>query len=298
MRINKAAIKYFLCLFYLCLFSFNLNAEAQENEPDFRGESASFSPELKISPFLAFHEIGWNMLHSITYNYGFNFIGAGLGTWGFIETGLDWELRNVAYDYPRLAKSGLPFLFAGYFVPVITPIPLYVAGRYFSDTKMQLTAVALVQALALAQTIHLSFKMITGRAVPGVISDVFFEPMQTRDTRTKDFSGEFNWFTFNFYDGWPSGHVLSAFSAAAVIAEIYDEKPLLKFGVYAYAVAMCFGVAVNAHWASDSFAGALIGYAIGKTVGKSFNKLVGKNPENNKVSPCFSGNTIGVIIRM
>jgi len=294
MRRKKTTFRLIIWLFFFCLFSFQLNAETREHEAGVQG----VPQDTKISPLLVFHDIGWNMLHSVTYKYGLNFAGAALGTWGFIETGLDWNFRNAAYYNPGLANAGLPLLFAGYIVPVIPPIPLYLIGRYAGDAKMQVTAVALVQALALAQTTQISLKMITGRSVPGVISGVFFEPNQTRDTRTRDFSGEFKWFLFSFYDGWPSGHVLSAFSAAAVIAEIYDDRPVLKFGVYTYAVLMCFGVAVNAHWASDSFAGALMGYAIGKVVGKSFNQLLGKNPDKDKVSMYFSANTIGVRIRV
>jgi hypothetical protein len=35
------------------------------------------------------------------------------------------------------------------------------------------------------------------------------------------------------------------------------------------------------HWASESFAGALMGYAIGKSVGRSFNGLLGKEAKVN-----------------
>jgi len=282
-----ALSKYALCFSLFCVFLFPLNAETQEKQQD-----------INISPALIFHNMGRNMLHSVTYNYGLNFGGAALGTWGFVATGLDWEWRNVCYNNQWLPSMGLPLLFAGYIVPVITPIPVYLAGRHLSDTKLQITAVALAQSLALSQITQVSLKMLTGRSIPGVISGVSYEPKHFRDPRTDDFSGEFNWFTFNFYDGWPSGHVVSAFSAAACIAEIYDDKTLLKVGVYTYAFLMGFSVAANAHWASESFAGALMGYAIGKTVGKSFNKLLGKNDEPEKVSPFFTANTVGVLIRI
>ena len=254
--------------------------------------------ESNVSPLLIFHDIGWNLLNSLTYNYGLNFIGAGLGTWACIETGLDWKWRNVAYNNQWLVNMGLPLQFAGYLVPVLTPVPVYLAGLYLSDRKLQITAVALVQALMVTQVFHLSFKMITGRKMPGLISGVFFEPNNTRIHTDVDFSGDFNWFSLDFYDGWPSGHTASAFSAAAVIAEIYDDKPLLKIGVYAYALLMGFSVAADTHWASDSIAGALIGYAVGKVVGKSFNQLLGKNGDQNAVSLLLTPDTVGVRIRL
>ena len=290
-RTKAALVKYALCLSFLCLVLFHANASTEENEIDRFGRSI-------VSPVIVFHDIGWNMLKSVTYNYGLNFIGAGLGTWACIGTGFDWSWRNLAYNNEGLVKAGLPFQFAGYLVPVLTPIPVYLAGRFLSDTKLQITAAALVQALIITQTFHVPFKMITGRTMPGILSGVFFEPHNRRIDTKDDFSGEFKWFKLDFYDGWPSGHTACAFSAAAVIAEIYDDRPLLKIGVYTYAVLMGIGVAVDTHWASDSIAGALIGYAVGKTVGKSFNQLLNKNGNKDKISVYFGVNTAGVIFHL
>jgi len=272
--------KYLLFLFFLCLFSVQPKAETMDGG---------------ISPSLVFHDIGWNMLHAVSYNYGLNFIGAGLGTWAFIETGLDWQWRNIAYENEYLSYMGLPMLLAGYLVPVITPIPVYLAGRYLSDTKLQVTAAALVQALVLTQAVHVPLKLITGRTVPGLISGVFFEPNNYRDDRSGDFSNEFNWFKFDILDGWPSGHTACAFSAAAVIAEIYYDKPLLKAGVFAYAALVGLGVSFNAHWASDSIAGALLGYAVGKSVGRSFSRLLGGTNSKDRYSVYFTPNSLGLV---
>ena len=273
----------FLCVSFFCLFSLRLYAETPENA---------------VSPAAIFHDLGWNFLNSAACNNGLYFVGAGLGTLAFLKTGIDWGWRNVAYDNLWLPKMGLPLLAAGYLVPVITPIPLYLAGRHISDTKLQITAAALMQALVITQTFHLPLKMITGRSPPGLISNIFFEPNSFRNDRTDDFSGEFNWFKFDVNDGWPSGHTASAFSAAAVIAEIYYDRPLLKAVVYTYAVLMGISVAVNVHWASDCIAGALIGYAVGKTVGKSFNRLLGKNGGNDAISVYVAPNEAGVVFHL
>ena len=287
-----------LYFFFLIIILFSINPGLNAEVAEVIEDDSDFAAKSVVSPFLVFHDIGWNALDSLTYNYGMNFIGAGLGTWAFIETGLDWNLRNAAYNNNHLANMGLPLLFAGYFVPVITPVSMYLAGRYHSDTKLQITAVAVAQSLILSQITQVSLKMLTGRSVPGIISGVFFEPNHVRDTRENDFSGEFNWFTFNFYDGWPSGHVVSAFSAAAVISEIYDDKPLLKMGVYTYAVLMGVSVAVNAHWVSESVAGALMGYAIGKAVGKNFNRYLGRETKKDAISLLVTHNSVGVNIRI
>ena len=289
-RTKVILVKYALCFSFFCLVLFHLNAA---------GENVTDPPAgTTVTPLLIFHDIGWNLLNSVTYNYGLNFIGAGLETWACVGTGLDWKWRNVAYNNAWLVNMGLPFQFAGYLVPVLTPIPVYLAGRFLSDTKLQITAAALVQALIITQVFHVPFKMITGRTMPGILSGVFFEPHNRRIDTKEDFSGDFRWFKLDFYDGWPSGHTACAFSAAAVIAEIYDDRPLLKIGVYAYAVLMGIGVAADTHWASDSIAGALIGYAVGKTVGKSFNQLLHKNGNEDKYSFYFGVNTAGVIIHL
>jgi membrane-associated phospholipid phosphatase len=240
-----------------------------------------------------FYNIGWNAFHSVTYNYGLNFIGAGFGTWAFIESGIDWEWRNIAYNNTWLANCGRPGLYIGYIVPAITPIITYTVGRFSRNEKLQITAFALTQSLMLTLAIQSPLKMITGRALPGIITELD----HTRNSRADDFSNEFNWFNSNFIGGWPSGHTANAFAAAATISEIYTDSLWLTICVYSYAALIGFGVTLDAHWASEAMAGALIGYAVGKTVGKSFSKLLKGKENKNNFSFYFTPNTIGVIIR-
>jgi membrane-associated phospholipid phosphatase len=240
------------------------------------------------------HEIGWNLLGAITCNYGLNFMSAGLGTWAFIETGIDWKWRNVSYNNPWLSNCGLPGLYIGYIVPVITPVVVYTTGRFTGSTKLQITGMALVQSLVLTLAIQTPLKMITGRALPGIVTELD----HARNARTDDFSGEFDWFNLNFVGGWPSGHTANAFAAAATIAEIYKTNTWLKIGVYTYAALIGFGVTLDVHWASEALAGALIGYAVGKTVGKSFSKLIAGAETKSPLSFYFVPNTVGFIVRL
>jgi membrane-associated phospholipid phosphatase len=233
-------------------------------------------------------------LNSITYNYGLNFIGTGVGTWAFIETGIDWKWRNIAYNNTWLSESGIPFLYIGYIVPVIAPIAAYTTGYFKNDEKLQITAIAIVQSLFLTLSTQAILKVATGRAVPGIVTEMD----HIRDSREDDFSDEFDWFNFNFIAGWPSGHTANAFSFAAVISEIYHDNTALKIGAYTYAALVGLGVSVNAHWASDVLAGMLIGYAIGKTVGKSFCGLMEKGHELQKVTLYATGNSLGIIVKL
>jgi hypothetical protein len=45
-----------------------------------------------------FYQFGTNVLHSFTYNYGVNYLLAGLGTYYMVHSGLDWEWSNLAYN--------------------------------------------------------------------------------------------------------------------------------------------------------------------------------------------------------
>jgi membrane-associated phospholipid phosphatase len=242
-----------------------------------------------------FHNIGWNALHSITYNYGANMIGAGLGTLIFIETRLDWKWNRLAYNNEWMPKTGNYFNYVGYAVPALTPIALYVTGRAVKDEKLQITGLALTQSLALTMLIQTPLKIITGRTWPGIV-DGWDSPLSKRSDRTDDYSDEFNWFNLDAIGGWPSGHTANAFAAAATIAHIYHENTALKAAVYTYASLIGLGMSIYDHWASDILAGALIGYAVGATVGKSFRGLTEKNEQ--KLTFYMTTNSMGVIIKL
>ena len=103
----------------------------------------------------------------------------------------------------------------------------------------------------------------------------------------------------NVIDGWPSGHTANAFSAAATIAELYKDNRIAVTGSYIYAAAIGLGVSVNVHWASEVFAGALIGWAIGKTVGKSFARLLKRGgivEDRDTVTLFINPYTVGVCV--
>jgi hypothetical protein len=247
--------------------------------------------------YMIFHDIGWNFLHSVAYNYGANFIGAGLSTWGLIESGIDWQWNRLAYNNRALAYSGMPTVYMGYFVPGLAPLAFYIAGALIKDKRAQITGLALTQSLILGVSIKASMKMITGRAMPGIVTELD----QVRYTRTDDFSKEFDWFNMKYVAGWPSGHVVNAFAAAATIAEIYDDYGWVKAAAYVYAALITVGCSVNVHWLSDNVAAALIGYAIGKTVGKNFSKLAYNNriarEKDIRVSFNFGLNTVGLALQ-
>jgi membrane-associated phospholipid phosphatase len=65
---------------------------------------------------------------------------------------------------------------------------------------------------------------------------------------------------------FPSGHASDAFSIASVFAEMYDNRAV---GISAYTIASLVGLQrlyADRHWASDVFAGAVLGTIVGKSV--------------------------------
>jgi membrane-associated phospholipid phosphatase len=272
--------RFFLILTFSCLFRFHLNGETPVTE-------TAPSPHI-------FHNIGWNFLNSFAYNYGFNFVGAGFGTWGMIESGLDWKWRNTVFDSDWLSYIGGPVMTTGGIVPLLTPLAFFLSGKYYDNDKLLIAASALTQTLMLTLAVQSSFKMITGRRDPGLVDNAFYEKVYGED----DFSGVFNWFNKDFFNGWPSGHTANAFSAAAALSEIYYDNIWVKICAYTYAAFIGFGVTVHAHWASEALAGALMGYAIGKTVGKSYRKFLDGSEDTNRISFFCTPNSAGIIIRL
>jgi len=238
-----------------------------------------------------FHNIGWNLLDSITYNYGLNFIGAGVGTWGMIETGIDWKWRNTVFDN-NSRNIGSIVMPAGAIIPVITPVAFYITGKSFQNERAVIAASALTQTLILTMAVQSPLKMITGRRDPGLVDNRYYDKIYDED----DFSGVHNWFNMDFFNGWPSGHTANAFAAAATLSEIYHDNIWVKIGAYTYAAFIGFGTTTTSHWASEAFAGALIGYAIGKTVGKSYRKFLDGSEEKTQVSFNFTPHSAGIII--
>jgi membrane-associated phospholipid phosphatase len=77
------------------------------------------------------------------------------------------------------------------------------------------------------------------------------------------------------FHSFPSGHTTTAFSLATVYAMQYKNKKAIP--IIAYTMASIVGatrVIKNSHWASDVFAGSILGYLCGRTVVRNHTKLL------------------------
>jgi membrane-associated phospholipid phosphatase len=87
---------------------------------------------------------------------------------------------------------------------------------------------------------------------------------------------------FSSYDSFFSGHTVSVWSLATVIAENYRDR--------SWVPPVCYGLATlvglsrlteDAHWLSDVFLGAVVGYAVGKMVVRNRHKRFQLTPTVN-----------------
>lgn len=226
-----------------------------------------FALSYSVPVYDAFDGILKNSGKTFTYNYGLNSVFMIAGTYILIQTETDWKWNRFAYGNKSVANAGLPLYYTGTFVPFIMPFSLYGAGYGRDNSKMQTAGIAVAQAGIITTALTTGLKMLTGRKLPGVLE-------HERNYEEENYSGDF---AFGFWKrralrGWPSGHTSAAWAMAAVLTEFYPNNIPLAIGLYTYAFCVGLSASVSMHWLSDIFAGALLGYAVGKTVGQHFAK--------------------------
>lgn len=155
--------------------------------------------------------------------------------------------------------------------PVITQMGIYGAwgtaavflgaGLIGGDTKSTETAVLASSAMLQSTILFTFLKGIFGRQRPlwadGV--DHWSGPVGFFKTFESAFSGK--------YDSFPSGHAVTAFSLATVVAMQYREHVWVPILAYTTASAVALSrVTENKHWLSDSVVGGVLGYVIGRLV--------------------------------
>jgi membrane-associated phospholipid phosphatase len=161
----------------------------------------------------------------------------------------NWVLENKTSTSARIGDN-ITYLGSGYLTVALVG-GMYVYGYAAGDGKPVETALLSVESFLLTGVFVQVIKRTTGRHRPYT-----GDPYNTWSGPTMNSS----------YDSFPSGHSSSAFAVASVIATEYDNYFVPPI---AYTVAAITGynrMQHNAHWASDVFVGAAIGYFTGKTI--------------------------------
>jgi membrane-associated phospholipid phosphatase len=106
------------------------------------------------------------------------------------------------------------------------------------------------------------------------------------------------------FDAFPSGHTATAFSIATVFATQY--KDIKEIPVICYSAATLVGISrltEHEHWASDVFAGGILGYLCGRQVVNHYNKthlansLQSKSKNKAEFTFIENGNQIGLSMK-
>jgi membrane-associated phospholipid phosphatase len=136
---------------------------------------------------------------------------------------------------------------------IALPASLLVAGYARHDSYQVGTALLAGEAYADSAVVDLAVKAITRRRRPSDVApgtpfnDTFFSGGKS------PFKGS----------SFPSGHAAGAFAVATVVATRYHTHRWVPWVVYGFASAVSFSrVTTSAHFPSDVFLGAVLGYTI------------------------------------
>ena len=139
---------------------------------------------------------------------------------------------------------------------IAAPVSMYGIGLVRRDTKMQATALLAGEAIGDAEILTTVLKDVTERVRPAAIplhgnfSDTWFESGGSIIRG----SGSF-----------PSGHSIAAFSLATVVARRYGNHRWVPYVAYGMAAIVGFSrLTLSAHFLSDVFMGAALGYSISR----------------------------------
>jgi len=137
------------------------------------------------------------------------------------------------------------------------PVGLYLSGAARHSSYAKNTALLAAESIVDAQILSLGIKLATGRSHP---SDI---PPHGNFRNT--------WFkytgTLTNPGSFPSGHAITAFAIAAVLARRYRRHRWVPFVAYTGATLVALTrIPDQAHFPSDIFAGSAMGYILGHYV--------------------------------
>jgi membrane-associated phospholipid phosphatase len=137
----------------------------------------------------------------------------------------------------------------------------YLVGRATKNARARETGLLGVEALIDGAIVSTALKAFSQRPRPAV----------------DDASGEF----FDRGNSFPSGHAISAWSMATVIAQEYGKhRPVVRFGAYGLATMVSISRYTGRnHFLSDVLVGSAVGYGVGRYVYRTHHDTSLDNPE-------------------
>lgn len=182
----------------------------------------------------------------------------------------DWSPRAT-----QLGVFAVPYGISGAFV---------LGGLVFADDYARNTGWLAIEAMLHSGLVVQLGKHLGGRQRPfyenGVDNWVgpvgFFKRYQTGDS-------------FSHYNAFPSGHTVTIFSLATVIASRYPRPIFVPLICYTAAtISGLSRLTEGDHWMSDVFVAAVLGYAVGRMVVRN------QKRRNLQVMPLAGNGTVGI----
>jgi membrane-associated phospholipid phosphatase len=189
--------------------------------------------------------------------------GAGLGiTAGLIvlDEGIDKNVRSLAADHTLIRDTSPTLTQFGSTYGLLTAVAYTGYSVIWDDEEAQMTSMLIAEALITSGVWTRLGKLLAGRERPSAAYVFSHEP----GGRWSGLGGSLRRHrneSISKFDAFPSGHTATAFAIATVFAKRYNESPYVPVFAYSFATIVGFTRMIeHAHWASDVFAGACIGY--------------------------------------
>jgi hypothetical protein len=142
-------------------------------------------------------------------------------------------------------------------------------GFLFKNEKMKTTTLLASQAYITGGAVESVLKTLSGRTRPS-----FYGPKTIAHPTFKGpFAKSIDYQGNTTNSSFPSGHTTVAFAAATVFAMEYKNLPWVPY--FAYGAASLIGlsrITENKHWATDVFAGAALGFLVGRQVVNNYHR--------------------------
>ncbi|MCX6351007.1 MAG: phosphatase PAP2 family protein [Bacteroidetes bacterium] len=222
---------------------------------------------LKDGIMLPIQPIKWNAAQWIT-------AGAVVGVVPVLVYNTDNPIRNLAMrnqhpDILNAATYGSNHFGTGLY-PGILFTGIYAYGAFTKNDK------AKEVALLGAESLGISAVYVT------VLKQIFKRERPYQTVAQYQTANPFIWegpFSKNYtHVSFPSGHTITAFACASLIAHEYKDKKAIP--IIAYSVAALTGLGriyLDKHWSSDVFMGAALGVGVGAFVYHRYHKVQPKS---------------------
>jgi membrane-associated phospholipid phosphatase len=192
----------------------------------------------------------WRLVHGKNVLPTAAVVGVTAGLIALDATDARYFRRTSSFHQFNHVVSGIN---TGLFIGLV-PASFYAVGLFSHDSYAQQTALLAGEAVVDAEIVSVVMKDVGRRLTPlaippnGNFSDTWFKR-----------NGK--WWAAN--GAFPSGHAVAAFSVATVIARRYGTHKWVPYVAYGAVGLITFSrLTLSAHFASDLFMGAALGYSI------------------------------------